>query len=246
MAGGGRPDRGSYLGGGEFELRVTGRCLEEDLQDAPLAPFADLLRHPIVSALRSKHSTDPTTTRTVGPAAGDDTLGRLGYGEDHRGAIWFDREHGVLWLCAAHGKHRSGAVDDAFPYFDKLIAERRIYPTADDYEALNRDRAARLIDAIPSDAQELVARARSAPGVELTGSVGPVRVRLVVERVEGVADELFLAVSMRHGDDAWLAAVLVAFRPDTDDFGAWRNESRLPTTELDGREPELGYSTVLP
>lgn len=247
MAERGRPDRRSFLGGGGFELRVTGRCLVEDLGEASATtPFADLVRHPIVAAFRNKHHTDPTTTRTVGPAAGARTLGRLGYGDDHRGAIWFDPEHGALWLCAAHDRHRSGDADDAFPYFDALIADDRIYPTVDDYEGLERDRGARLVEAIPTDAQALLERARAAPGTEVTGHVGPVRVRLTVVRVEDVADELFVAISMRHGDDAWLAAVLFGFRPDTDDFEVWRNETDLPTGELDRREPELGYSTVLP
>lgn len=246
MAARGRPDRGSFLGGGNFELRVTGRCLTEDLGEDEATLFADLVGHSIVAAFRNKHHTDPATTRTVGPAAGERTLGRLGYGDDNRGAIWFDHEHGVLWLCAAHSRHRSGEPEDAFPYFDELIGADRIYPTVDDYEALERDRAARLVEAIPGHAQALLERARAAPGIEVTGQVGPVRVRLTVVRVVDVADELFVAVSMRHGDDAWLAAVLFGFRPDTDDFDVWRNETALPTGDLDRREPELGYSTVLP
>lgn len=246
MATRGRPDRGSLLGAGGYELRVTARCRTEDLGEAKGTQFADLVTHPIVAAFRNKHLADPTTTRTVGPASGDRTLGRLGYGDDHRGAIWFDKESDVLWLCAAHGRHRSGRADDAFPYFDRLIAENRIYPTADDYEALELDRAARLAEGIPVDAQELLKRARSLPGIEVAGRVGPVRVRLVVVRVDDVADELYVAVSMRQGDDAWLVAVLVGFRPDTDDFEVWRNETKLPTSELDRHEPELGYSTVLP
>jgi hypothetical protein len=132
-------------------------------------------------------------------------------------------------LCAALARHRSGDPDDAFPYFDALIAADRIYPTVDDYDALERDRAARLVDAIPDDAQALLERARVAPGTEVIGQVGPVRVRLTVVHVEGVADELFVAISLRHGDDAWLAAVLFGFRPDTDDFAVWRNEAGLPT-----------------
>lgn len=245
MAAWGRPDRGSFLGPAGYELRVTARCCTEDLHESEGTTFADLGAHPIVAALRNKHHADPATTKTIGPAAGARTLGRLGIGDDHRGAVWFDREHGVLWLCAAHDRHRSGAADDAFPYFGALIAAGRIYPTADDYEALEQDRAARLVDAIPGDAQALLERARAAPGVELTGQVGPVRVRLVVVRVEDVADELFVAISMRHGDDLWLTAVLVGFRPDTDDFDVWRSEMELPTGELDRQEPELGYSTVL-
>lgn len=246
MAARGRPDRGSFLGAADYELRVTARCCTEDLHERAGAPFAELAGHPIVAAFRNKHHNDPTTTKTVGPAAGALTLGRLGTGDDDRGAIWFDREHGVLWLCAAHGRHRSGQADDSFPYFGSLMAADRMYPTGDDYEALERDRSDRLAEAIPGDAQALLERARAAPGVELTGQVGPVRVRLVVVRVEDVADELFAAISMRHGDDAWLAAVLFGFRPGTDDFGVWRNEIALPTGELDRQEPELGYSTVLP
>ena len=246
MAARGRPDRGSFLGAADYELRVTARCCTEDLHEAEATTFADLVGQPIVAAFRNKHHADPTTTRTVGPAAGARTLGRLGTGDDYRGAIWFDREHDVLWLCAAHGRHRSGQTDDAFPYFDDLIGADRIYPTPGDYEALEQDRAARLVDAIPDDAQALLERARTTLGVELSGQVGPVRVRLVVVRVEEVADELFVAVSMRHGDDLWLAAVLVGFRPDTDDFDVWRNEMALPTGALDRQEPELGFSTVLP
>lgn len=246
MAARGRPDRRSFLGGGDFELRVTARCLVEDLHEDAATQFAELVRYPIVAAFRKKHHTDPTTTRTVGPTAGDRTLGRLAYGDDHRGTIWFDRQHNVLWLCAAHDQHRSGKPDDAFPYFDQLIGADRIYPTVDDYEALERDRAARLVDAIPADAQALLEQARATPGTQVIGKVGPVRVRLTVVQVVGVADELFVAISMRHSDDVSLAAVLFGFRPDTDDFEVWRNETSLPTGELDRREPELAYSTVLP
>lgn len=246
MATRGRPDRGSFLGTADYELRVTARCCTEDLHESEGTTFADLVSHPIVAAFRNKHQANPTTTRTVGPASGARMFGRLGTGDHHRGAIWFDQDGGVLWLCAAHDRHRSGQADDAFPYFDELIAAGRIYPTVDDYEALEQDRAARLVDAIPDDAQALLEQARVAPGVELMGQVGPVRVRLVLVRVEDVADELFVAVSMRHGDDLWLTAVLAGFRPDTDDFDVWRNEMELPTGELDRQEPELGYSTVLP
>ena len=84
------------------------------------------------------HSSEPTGTRTVGPAAGELTIYRLGQGHEHRGATWHDAAERVLWLCA-YGLHRSGEDDDAFPYFHGLIGAGTLLPTEGDYAALFDD-----------------------------------------------------------------------------------------------------------
>jgi hypothetical protein len=145
--------------------------MEEDLHVSEDTAFADLLKREIVKALVKDRATDPEGGKTVGPQAGDKTLYRLGYGDDHRGATWFDRKHNVVWLCA-YSLHRSGDPNDAFPYFDELIAAQRIRPQEDDYEALFLERDERFADLVYGDAQTLLAEARRNPGEERSGIVG--------------------------------------------------------------------------
>jgi len=229
-----------------YELRVTARCSVEDLGEASDAPFDTLAGHAIVEGFRNKHWAEASTVKIVGSGAGTRTIRRLQYGQDNRGAMWMDAENGVLWLCAAHDRHRSGEPDDAFPYFDLLLADGRLYPVDKDYEALFRDRANRLIDSIPEEADRLVSAARDLPGQEVRGHLGSVAVTLVVESVADVGDELFVAVSMREADVKQLAIVLAALVPEAEVFDAWRFASSLPTRGLDEPAAEVAYSTVLP
>ena len=121
----------------EWELRITRRCLSEDLGVSPEEPIGALLDHPIVKALVKDRANDPDGGKSVGPEAGDRTLRRLGYGHDHRGATWWDGAERVVWLCAYHGGHRSGEPDDPFKrHFPDLIAAGRALPETSDYEAL--------------------------------------------------------------------------------------------------------------
>jgi len=72
------------------ELRITQRCLVEDLGYDAMSTFADASSHPIVRAFENQRSGNPIGTKTVGPAAGERTLYRIGYGHNHRGATWYD------------------------------------------------------------------------------------------------------------------------------------------------------------
>lgn len=237
-------DRGSYVADGGYDLRVTERCLGEDLGTDPSAPLSELAKHEIIRALCHKHEHDPTPPDTVGPTAGDLTLGVLRYGDDHRGSTWFDRANNALWLCA-YRRHRSGEPDDAFPYFDDLRTHGRMYPTDPDRERLLRDRAARLVDAVPDEAQRLVAEASSRPGVEIHGQLGPLRVRLVVVEVDALR-ELHVGLAMRAADPDLLMLAMVGLCPNPDELGAWRTEMSLPTGPLDPEDVELGFSCLLP
>jgi hypothetical protein len=238
----GRFHRGAYIADGGYEHRVTARCLEEDLGAPEEGELESLSGHEIIRALRHKHERDPTPTDTVGPAAGAMTLGVLRYGNDHRGATWFDSRAGVLWLCA-YRVHRSGMPDDAFPYFDGLRRARRIFPTDADRERALRDQAIRLVESIPEEAQRLVGEAATRQGEECAGMLGPVPVCLVVIEIEGIR-ELHIAVDIRRADPNMLAAVLVGLCPNPDEFGAWRPTTALPTRPLD-RTCEIGYSCLL-
>jgi len=227
---------GSYLCA-DWELRVTARCLVEDLGREPDGPFEDLLGQDIIKGFVGKRSTEPTDTRKVEPLTSGRELYTLGYGHRHRGATWHDTQNGVIWLCA-YARHESGTPDDAFPYFKQLDAEGQLLPTRDDYGQLIEDRNRRFTDAVVTDAQALLAEAREEPDVEKSGVLADsVEVGVAVEIVETLEET---RVAIRAGDlrPGWLDIVLAAFFPDVDIRG-WEPTERFPTRAL--REDELCY-----
>lgn len=228
--------RGSYLGE-NWELRVTGRCLVEDLDRDADTPFEDLLNQDIIKGFVGKRSSDPTDTRKVEPLTSGREVYTLGFGHRHRGATWHDEANRVIWLCA-YGQHESGAADDAFPYFKQLDTEGRLLPMRGDYEGLIEDRNRRFADTVVDDAQRLLAEALEEPGIEkpavLAGSVG---VGVAVEVVETL-EETYVAIRAHDLRPGWLDIVLAAFFPDCDSR-SWEWTDSFPTRSL--RDDELCY-----
>ena len=224
------------------DLRVTERCVVEDLESGHDAGFDLLLRHEIVVALRNQRHTVVHGTDTVGPAAGVDTLWVLRYSHHHRGATWFDPEENVVWLCA-YARHRSGEPQDAFPHFDELRRAGLIRPTAADYESLRDDRAERFAVVVSAEAQALLDTARAQPGVEARRVIGTTQpVGLVVHIVETL-EETYVAVYGDTTDLAQLQLLIAALYPDRA-FDEWRAEQRLPTRDLDLQRGEFCLSIV--
>ena len=211
-----------------------------DLGFEATATFADCRAHPIVRAFEHQRLGDPTGTRTVGPAAGDRTIYRLGHGHDHRGATWYDRDEQVVWLCA-YGLHRSGDADDAFPYFHKLIETGVLLPTEDDYAALFEDRGHRFADTVQDDAQRLLQLARSTPGVEQVGILGGEQTTGVLVEVVDTLEETYVAFSMERMDTERLIVILAAFYVDAE-FREWELVEMLPTRSL--RSDEACYRVL--
>lgn len=114
----------------KWELRVTARCLDEDLNAAPDASFEAISGLEIVKAFVKGRSTQSTSSRQVSPLTCGRDVWRLAYGHDHRGATLHDPEGEVIWLVA-YGRHRSGQKDDFFPKCKALDAEERLLPTTD-------------------------------------------------------------------------------------------------------------------
>ena len=234
--------RGSYVLE-DYELRITQRCLSEDLGEDPKISFDDLRGHEIVKALVKDRATDPAAGKTVGPAAGAKTLFRLGYADHHRGATWWDATNRVVWLCAYHGGHRSGESDDSFPYFDELIEAGRIMPTEVDYERLFEDRDEEFDDFVLADAQELLSEARARPGDEIQGIVGGHVGAGVLVDVVDTEEEIFVVFHWRDiSDQNVLFKLLAAFVPDST-WEQWR-QSRFPRRDLDAEAGEVCFSYV--
>jgi hypothetical protein len=154
-------------------------------------------------------------------------------GHDHRGATWFEEAVNVLWLCA-YALHRSGEVDDAYPYFHALIRSGEIWPAREDYVWLERDRAVRLAEQLPEAAQTLLEQARNEPNLEHRAVIGgSAQVGVVVQVVETL-QETYIAV-LTLGDPTRLVALLAAFYSDRP-FGDWQMRNRLPNRTLKAGE----------
>jgi hypothetical protein len=179
-----------------YELRVTTRCLVDDLDLAASATFADACVREIVEAFRAKRHQVPIGAKTVGPAAGTKTLYHLGIGDDHRGATWFDPAGRVVWLCAA-GFHRSGEDEDFFQQIRPQIASGTVYPAQADHRRVLAERQLRFAEVGPIDAERLVAAARQSPDHIVSGLL---------------AHEVQVGVKVQPGSE--LDAIYVSFSTD--------------------------------
>jgi len=164
---------------------------------------------------------------------------RLGYGTDHRGATWHDQAERVVWLCG-YRLHRSGEDDDAFPYFHELIGAGELLPTEADYATLFDDRGRRFTETLYEDAQELLARARSNPGVEHVGILGGEETTAVLVEVVDTLEETYVAFSVAGMDTSRLLMLLGAFDADAP-FSAWELVSMFPTRPLHHADSEICY-----
>ncbi len=199
------------------ELRITGRCLVDDLGMTTDTSFEEALWHPIVEAFLSKRLADTGSGKTVGPKAGEKTLFRLASGEDHRGATWFDADQRVVWLCT-YGWHRSGERNDAFQVFHRLIENSEIYPTADDYQRLFLDRERRFTDLAMRHAraarEEAMASLQTIIEVQLGHPLDrQLEVRIVADVVADIA-EISVAFKPIGLNERQIVFVIRSFAPE--------------------------------
>ncbi|MGI8414314.1 MAG: hypothetical protein ACR2QA_17835 [Solirubrobacteraceae bacterium] len=224
----------------EYELRVTRRCLDEDLQNATSAPFDDLKKHEIIKALIKRRRDGPDDTKMVSPLPGGLEVYRLAYGDRHRGATWYDEDNRVVWLVA-YAQHEFEAAGDAFPYFKQLCGDGRLLPDEVDYQALFADRSSRFAGVARHDATLLLAAARADPGTEQRGFVGgEVGVGIAVEIVETLT-ETYLAIKIHGLGTETLPILLAAFFPEYD-FADIESTNELPSRPLDS--DELGFRAL--
>ncbi len=224
----------------DYELRVTHRCLEEDLGGTTTAPFDDLKNHEIIKALIKRRRDTPHDTKLVSPLPGGPPVYRLAYGDRHRGATWFDEDNQVVWLLA-YAQHEFKGTGDAFPYFKELHAQERLLPDEADYEALFSDRASRFAGVARHDALQLLEAARAAPGEEQRGLIGgEVGVGVAVEIVETLI-ETYLAIKVAGLTTETLPILLAAFFPEYD-FADIESCTELPSRPLE--TDEIGFRAL--
>jgi hypothetical protein len=127
--------------------------------------------------------------------------------------------------------HRSGEDDDAFPHFHELQRAGTILPTEEDYAALFDDRGRRFADTLYDDAQQLLARARSNPGVEHAGILGGEQATALVVEIVDTLEETYVAFSVAGMSTSRIVMILGAFDVDVP-FSAWDLVDTFPTRPL--------------
>lgn len=219
----------------EWELRITGRCLTEDLGRDAGTPFGDVAGHDIVKAFVSDRFDHVEGTRDVSRLSTGRTVWVVARGHDHRGGTWFDEKNHVVWLVA-YRRHRSGEDDDFFPYARELDAEGRLHPTRDDYRRLLEDRDYRFAAAVRIEAP-LVLKAAREDGVETRIMFGGLYGACVAVEV---ADEIgATTVAFRVGTLPWdhVPIILQALHTTPD----WELADTMPSRDLDPDEVAFTY-----
>ena len=205
-----------------YELRVTTRCLLEDLGFRPsdaatglesLADGrtlgADLLRTFIDVRSKAPVPSDEDVMHRMAEQA--PPTYPLRRGNRQRGLTWYDTRYDVVWLVAAHHSHRSGELDDSYVYFRGLRREQ-LLPSREDMERMLGERRDEIADQIWDDVPALMRAAAAQPCSEVNGHVGRVPIAMVM--TADLPPHLYLAVSRKWEEvgvtppDKWLLALL--------------------------------------
>lgn len=221
------------------ELRVTNRCLVEDLGAPENATLEDVSDHPIVRAFLRERRSKTTGTRNVGQLSSGHEIWVLTQGQRHRGGTWFEEGRSIVWLVAA-GHHESGSENDFFPYCQELDKARRLAPSESDYEGLFVDQDARFAARILIDAPLLRKRAEEERG-EVSGSIGGRFGVAVAIEVADDLQEMTVAFDLRSvGVRQHVPAILAALEADAE----WEFADRMPSRPLEHYEQAFSHMSI--
>jgi len=221
------------------ELRVTLRCLLDDLNAPQESTLKDVEGHPVVRAFLRERREKTTGTRQVNNVRSGKEVWVLTQGERHRGGTWFEAERNIVWLVAA-GHHESGSKDDFFPYCQRLDEEGLLAPSKEDYKALLLAENERLAARILIEAPLLRKRAREADGevsAEIGGRFG---VRVSIEVVDDI-EEMSVAFDLRTLQKRQVIPVILAALEAT---GEWDEVDRMPTRVLEPYERAYSHMGI--
>jgi hypothetical protein len=214
----------------EWELRVTERCVDEDLERPPDTDFEDLRNIEIIKEFVNGRSTRTDDRNEISPLSTGCKIWVLSRGHDHRGATFYDDEEKVVWLLA-YGRHRSGSPSDFFPYCTELDRKGELLPTEADYRRMYDERDERLAKALPIETAIALKIARGNPGEHRFTLGGHLGVGLVAEVAEDL-EELTVAFDVESIHWGWVQPILSLLRPAQDSTDGWSDSQRLPSRPL--------------
>ncbi|HEY4281344.1 MAG TPA: hypothetical protein VGM91_24240 [Conexibacter sp.] len=235
----GRPSAGSFISE-RWELRITRRCLEEDLGVSGDSAFEDVSQREIVKAFVKDRRDRVHDTRQVAPLTCGVPVWVLARGDDHRAATWYDEDEEVVWLLA-YGIHRSGEPDDFFPDCKQIDAADRLLPVAEDYTRMFDERGERFVHAVRIEAPLILRAAREAPGEHrymLGGEFGACITVEVDDELD--AEAVTIAFRVDSLPFSHVSIVLAAFYADH----AWEPVTRMPGRGLHAGEFAYTHTRV--
>jgi hypothetical protein len=224
------------------ELRITRRCLKDDLGAGETASFEEVRSKPIVKAFLRERRQKFEGSSHVEPLESGKTISVLRHQHEHRGATWRDELHQeVIWLVA-YGLHESGMPGDFFPFCKGLDESGVLLPTTEDYEALYREQDLRLARMLQVDPPRLLKRARESGKEERAQIGGRYGTSVSVEIAEDI-EAISVAFDTR-GESFYriLPVVLAAFVPG----GDWNDLDQMPSRDLEGYEIAFTYVGEIP
>lgn len=219
--------------GPPHQLRITHRCLVEDLGFSP-----DDLGRPLdelaatdsdagkfIRTFIEKRGPDPVDEDSIERlATGRIPMHPLRRGERIRGLTWHDRDANVVWLVATHFVHRSGERSDSYAHFRSLRLEQ-LLPDELDYLLFREQQAVHAADAILDLIDPGLRSALGDVGAEVRLDIGGTPVSLLATRTNPPPPRLKVAISMRRTASGfepppwWIPAILArCFRRP---FGGW-------------------------
>jgi hypothetical protein len=234
----GRTAGGAYICE-EWELRVTARCLDEDLNASATAEFEELRGLEIIKALISDRSTSPVSGKELNPMSSGHEVFALGYGHAHRGATLHDESNAVVWLVA-YGRHRSGDGDDFYPWVKALDQEGRLIPIHADYRRMLVERDRRFVEAVVMETPVILRDARKAEGEYKVVVGGELGVSLSIEIDDELDAQAITVAFPANAIQSWdqCTVLLAALAPGRE----WDSIARMPSRELvDG---ELAFTVM--
>lgn len=234
----GRAHAGAYFCE-QWELRITERCLVEDLNAGAETQFEEVQGLEIVRAFVRERSDRTHGNRQVTPLSCGCEVWVVAHQHHHRGATWFDDSEEVVWLLA-YGRHRSGEADDFFPYCRTLDEEDQLLPNVTDRKKLLGERDFRFVAAVRVEAPAILREARAVPGEHRHHFGGDVAAGIAVE-VDGELDAEAITIAFRLDAIDWdyVPIMLAAFSPTQ-----WELISRMPSRELEAGEVAMTVTTM--
>ncbi len=152
-------------------LRVTRRCLEEDLGLDPSLVGRDARHycheHEALRTFVVKREGAPGFGEPIVDVGKTGSVLSLHVGTGRAATIW-DPDEDVCWLLAWSPTHATGERRDAYQLFMKLDGRRELMPTVEDYEAINTEAITYIADGLVAACAGLYDDARANSGTEMS------------------------------------------------------------------------------
>lgn len=204
-------------------LRVTRRCLEDDLKVDPDLYERDARHycheHDALKTFVVRREGAPNTGEPISDVGKTGSVLSLHVGTG-RAATIFDEETDVCWLLAWSATHATGEKRDAYKHFMRLDGRGELMPTAEDYEAIDTEAISYISDGLADACSALYDDARSNSGVEMAATFDNRGALILVDLIVVEEDEI---------EEGWIAITYPRDTPLTPEVALDLSARILPT-----------------